>query len=264
MKKTIVALSSLCLFACGMEAADQSDTNLDPLYSNQLGASQRLNGHADQLAALAGADQARLGVERLNARGEVLGAIEGVDWARTHDLPGLQRGEICTVEMIRPTAQGTIQSIPRLGVFGVAPVGNEVQSSYFRTNSVNEEFRKGIAEFYVTGEITSAVLQFREHRGWTSYPLPADHHQIEVYPANLELDPEDFGERGVVVGTFDSDPNLEPTFANNYDLTKAVQQVGGGKLGLRFSLEGGIGSGTSFMDLTIEVTRCRAITRTGF
>jgi hypothetical protein len=263
MKKTIVTLSSLCLFACGMDAADQTGTHQDALYGRD-GAAQRLNVQTDRLNAQLGVDQARLGVEQLDVRTELLAARESIAWARTHDLPALQRADLCTTEWIRPTAQKTIQSIPRLGVFGVAPVGNEVQSSYFRTNSVNEEFRKGVAEFYVPGEITGAVLQFREHRGWTSYPLPSDRHQIEVYPANLELDPEDFGERGVVVGTFDSDPNLEPAFANSYDLTKAVQQVGAGKLGLRFSIEGGVGSGTSFMDLTLEVTRCRELSRPGF
>lgn len=242
MKSTMVALSSLCLLACGMEhESGVTATQNDSLYAMQLGEGTLINGRTEQLAGL-----------------------EGVDWERSHSLPNLQRAELCSTEMIRPTAQGTIQSIPRLGVFGVAPVGSEVQSSYFRSNSVNEEFRKGIVEFWVTGEISGAVLQFREHRGWTSYPLPADTHLLEVYPANLEVEPDDFGTRAVLVGKFESDPNLEPSFANSYDLTKAVQEVGGGKLGLRFSLEGGSGSGTSFTDLALEVTRCRQITRPGY
>ena len=240
MKNLIVALSSLSLLACGMEndpAASQEGTNTDSLYTRQPGSGTRITeGHQDLLAAR-----------------------EGLASTRTEQMPGLQRGEFCNTEWIPPTAQGTIQSMPRLGVFGIAPVGTEVQSSYFRSNSVNEEFRRGIAEFYVPGEVASAVLQFREHRGWTSYPLPSDSHQIEAYPGNLELDPEDFGERGVLVGRFDTDPNLEPTFANSYDLTKAVQQVGAGKLGVRFSIENGIGSGTSFMDLKLEVSRCRTL-----
>jgi hypothetical protein len=243
MKNLIVALSSLSLLACGMEndPAAAQGTNTDPLYAAELGTGEQLTGgHTDHLAAR-----------------------EGIAWSRSTELPSLERGEFCTTEWVLPTAQGTIQSIPRLGVFGVAPVGSEIQSSYFRSNSVNEEFRRGIAEFYVTGEISGAVLQFREHRGWTSYPLPSDSHQIEVYPANLELDPEDFGERGVLVGMFDTDPNLEPIFANAYDLTKAVQQIGA-KLGVRFSLEGGIGSGTSFTDMRMEVTRCRELARPGF
>ena len=244
MKNAIATLSSVCLLcACGMEANEvQQGSQQDPLYSEQLGRGTRLTG----------------------AHTDVLAAQDGIDWMRLRDLPAAQRAEYCDVEWIRPTAQGTIQSIPRLGVFGVAPVGTEVQSSYFRSNSVNEEFRKGVAEFYVPGEITGAVLQFREHRGWTSYPLPADTHSIEAYQANLELDADDFSERAVLVGAFESDPNLEPTFANSYDLTKAVQQIGGGKLGLRFSIQGGVGSGTSFMDLALEVTRCRNLPRPGF
>jgi hypothetical protein len=244
MKNVIATLSSVCLLcACGMEVNEaQQGTQQDPLYSQQLGTGTQLTGsHTDVLAAQA-----------------------GVDWQRLRDLPAAQRAEYCEVEWIRPTAQGTIQFIPRLGVFGIAPVGSEVQSSYFRSNSVNEEFRKGIVEFYVPGDITGAVLQFREHRGWTSYPLPADTHAIEAYQANLELDADDFSARGVMVGEFASDPNLEPTFANSYDLTKAVQQIGGGKLGLRFSIEGGVGSGTSFMDLALEVSRCHTLTRAGF
>lgn len=242
MKSMIVALSSLCLFACGMENESAvAGTQSDSLYAMELGEGTLVNGRTEQLAG-----------------------IGGVDWQRTSLLPNLQRAELCSTEMIRPIAQGTIQSIPRLGVFGVAPVGEEVQSSYFRSNSVNEEFRKGIVEFWVQGEISGAVLQFREHRGWTSYPLAADTHLIEVYPANLEVEPDDFGTRAVLVGKFESDPNLEPSFANSYDVTKAVQEVGGGKLGLRFSIEGGIGSGTSFTDLAMEVTRCRQITRPGY
>jgi hypothetical protein len=199
----------------------------------------------------------------LDARVGITDAKEAMRWSQLHTLPGSVRQQFCEVELVRPTAQGTIQSIPRLGVFDVAPVENEVQSSYFKSNSVNEEFRRGIAEFYIPGEITSAVLQFREHRGWTSYPLPADTHDIEVYPGNLEVTPEDFNTRAVLAGTFVSDPNLEPSFQNAYDLTKAAREIGGGKLGVRFSIEGGVGSGTSFMDLAIEVSRCRTITVAG-
>ena len=240
MKNLIVTLSSLGLFACGMgnEPANQTQTQ-DELLALQSGNGTLLNGRSAQLETERALIDARI----------------------QSTLPQAQRGVFCTTEMVRPTAQGTIQSIPKLGVFGIAPVGNEVQSSYFRSNGVNEEYRRGIAEFYVPGGITSAVLQFREHRGWTSYPLPSDTHDIEVYVGNLELDPEDYNERGVLVGRFETDPNLEPSFANVYDLTKATQEIGGGKIGVRFALEGGAGSGTSFMDLALEVQRCRDITR---
>jgi hypothetical protein len=244
MKNAIVTLSSVCLLcACGMENEGATGTQSDSLYSSTLatGGTVLTAQHAD-----------------------VVGVRDAMDWNRLREIPSAQRAEYCQIEMIRPLAQGTIQSIPRLGVFGVAPVGGEVQSSYFRSNAANEEFRKGIAEFYVAGEFTGAVLQFREHRGWTSYPLPADTHNIEAYAGNGELDVEDFGERAVLVGQFESDPNLEPVFANNYDVTKAVQQIGGGKIGLRFSINGGVGSGTSFMDLALEVNRCRSLTRPGF
>jgi hypothetical protein len=243
MKNTIVALSSVCLFAgCGMgtEQDAQSNSNQNELQQSPLARHTTLD-----------------------ARAELTDARDAMRWSQLHPLSGSVREDFCEVELVRPTAMGTIQSIPRLGVFDVAPVGSEVQSSYFKSNSVNEEFRRGIAEFYVPGEITSAVLQFREHRGWTSYPLPADTHNIEVYPANLELTPEDFNTRAILAGTFVSDPNLEPSFSNAYDLTKAVQEIGAGKLGVRFSIEGGVGSGTSFMDLALEVSRCHTITHAG-
>ena len=175
-------------------------------------------------------------------------------------LAGIGRGELCNTELVRPTAQGTVQSVPKLGIFGVAPVGSEVQSSYYRSNGVNEEYRRGIAEFYVPGGADAAVLHFREHRGWTSEPLPADTHLIEVYPGNLELEIDDFDARAALAGRFETDPNLEPSFSNAYDVTKALQEIGP-KFGVRFQLEGGSGSGTSFMDLSLEVTRCRPMTR---
>ena len=50
MKKTIVALSSLCMFACGMDAADQTGTNQSELYGRD-GAAQRLNVQSDRLNA---------------------------------------------------------------------------------------------------------------------------------------------------------------------------------------------------------------------
>lgn len=249
MKNLIVALSSLGLLcACGMEnglEASQSGAQADPLISSP---GARLDTIGSERAGVATANMD-------------LGWVDPNAPIR-NELP-IARVDLCKTEWIRPTAQGTLQSIPRLGVYGIAPVGTEVQSSYFRSNSVNEEYRRGIVEFYVPGDITSAVLQFREHRGWTSYPMAADTHLIEVYAGNLELDASDFSERAVLAGKFDTDPNLEPSFANSYDLTKAVQQVSGAKLGVRFSLEGGVGSGTSFADLALEVSRCTTQTRIG-
>lgn len=170
------------------------------------------------------------------------------------------RAEYCRAEMLRPVTQGTIQNIPKLGIYGRAPVGDEVQSSYFQTNAVNEEIRRGIVEFYVPGAFESAVLHFRENRGWTSHPLPADSHLLMAYPGNLELDVDDFETRAVTVGRFETDPNLEPRLNVAYDMTKALRELGP-KFGLRFQLENIEGQGTSFADLTLEVTRCREIVR---
>lgn len=260
MKNLIVTMGSVVLLcACGV-GTELGSSEQDALLSQQSGPGIQLDAHAAQIETQRALDS--VNTWQSDGRASFLETREALAELKAGLWWNTGRGEWCTKQMVRPTAQGTIQSIPKLGVFGIAPVGEEVQSSYFRSNGVNEEFRRGIAEFYIPGDVRSAVLQFREHRGWTSYPLPSDSHLIEAYPGNLELDPEDFGERAVLVGRFDTDPNLEPSFANVYDLTKPVQEIGGGKLGLRFSIEGGVGSGTSFLDLALEVTRCRAVTRT--
>src|SRR5206468_1497784 len=81
-----------------------------------------------------------------------------------------------------PIAVGTVRRLPELGVFDVATVGNEVQSTYFRTTTVNREFRRGIAEFDVpAGPILGATLVLAETRATVAAPMPPDLHQVTAY-----------------------------------------------------------------------------------
>lgn len=185
----------------------------------------------------------------------VIEEADGAMWRLMHAT----RTEFCRQDVVRPLVQGTIQLVPRLGIYGRAPVGDAVQSSYFRSNSVNEEFRRGIVEFYAPGGVTSALLRFDEDRGWTSVPLPADSHLIMAYRGNGELDIDDFETAAVTVARFETDPNVEPRRDVAYDLTKALREAGP-MMGLRFQLEHLVGSGTSFANLRLELTRCRALT----
>ena len=141
--------------------------------------------------------------------------------------------------IIIPQDSGTIRLLPELGIFGEAPVGTAVQSTYFKTTIVNREFRRGFFEFEipkVQGEILKATLILTETRAQVSRPIPPDVHELSYYhPADLIVNIDDFDRPTYFLTTFETDGNLPPqTFS--FDITNLLIEFEGSSLGFRVKL----------------------------
>jgi len=156
---------------------------------------------------------------------------------------------------LTPAASATIRCLPELGLLQTAPVGNMVQSTYFKTTDLNREFRRGFIEFaipQIQGKIFSATLILRETRGYTAFPLPPDLHQITFYNADLVVNIDDYNRPTTFLASFETDNNdLPQTFS--FDIAQLIAEFKGSNLGFRIKLavdpmwneDGFLGSGFS-------------------
>lgn len=173
----------------------------------------------------------------------------------------VQRVERCSDQIIRPRVTGTLREMVQLRTREVlTEVGPVVQSSYFNTNGENEEIRRGIAEFEVQGEVTRALLRFKESRAVWPYPVPADTHRVSVYGADFKATVEDFSDPAEGVMRFETDANTLPAQSVTADVTRGVLSKGP-LVGFRFELESLPGSGTQFDEVELVVRRCEQVWR---
>jgi len=143
------------------------------------------------------------------------------------------------VTFIVPEASGTVRKLPELGIFERAPVGLDMQSSYFRTTDVNREFRRGFAEFAIPSftHVFSARIVLRETRATITFPFPPDRHELSLYTdVDLVVNTSDFDRPTSPLATFETDANL-PTQKFEFDISSLVARSRGAKLGFRIKLE---------------------------
>jgi hypothetical protein len=194
------------------------------------------------------------GVEQDPLYREQLAAVE-------FDAHALQRVEHCSDQIVRPLVTGTLRELVQLRTREVLEdVGGAVQSSYLNTNGDDEEIRRGIAEFEVQGEVTRALLRFKESRTVWPYPVPTDTHRVSVYSADFKATVEDFADPAQGVLRLEIDVNSLPAQSVTADVTRAVQ-TRQPLVGFRFELENLPGSGTQFDDVELVVRRCRLAVR---
>jgi hypothetical protein len=156
---------------------------------------------------------------------------------------------------LTPPASGTIRYFLEFNMLQPAPVGNMVQSTYFKTTDVNREFRRGFFEFaipQIQGQIFNATLILTENRAHTTFPLPPDIHEITFYNADLVVNIEDYNRPTTFLASFETDANdLPQTFS--FDITQVIIEFEGSNLGFRVKLavdpmwndDGFLGSGFS-------------------
>lgn len=135
-------------------------------------------------------------------------------------------------------ATGTVEFFPELGILRRAPVGNGIQSFYFRTTAVNRQFRRGFLEFAIPdfdGTLESATLVLTEWRGQGSFPQPPDRHEIGYYEADLVVEAGDYEVPTAPVAEFQTDANL-PEVTFTFDVTGLVNAYKARNLGLRIKL----------------------------
>jgi hypothetical protein len=165
------------------------------------------------------------------------------------------RSERCSDEIILPTVTATIREMVQLRTREVATdLGPVVQSWYHNTTGDNEEIRKGVAEFKVSGDIKRAVLHFKEAREVAPLQVAPDTHGIWAYPADFKATVDDFADPATEVARFETDNNLPPRDGSG-DVTAAVQ-LRQPNVGFRFELEALPGNGAEFDSVELVVTRC--------
>ncbi len=105
----------------------------------------------------------------------------------------------CRTVGVRTAATGTVRSAPDVGMLGVAPVGDAVQSMYFETTALGPETRRGVVEFQVpalNGRIKSAQLIFIDQHPWQLQPVDPLTHQYFIYnTADGDITSDDFARR---------------------------------------------------------------------
>jgi hypothetical protein len=169
----------------------------------------------------------------------------------------LRRSQRCYEEIVRPNLVATVREMVQLRTREVAlDLGEVIQSSYVNTTGENEEIRKGIAEFSVTGDVQRAELRFSEARGVWPYNVGADTHGVSIYSADFKATIDDFEDPATEVVRFETDVNMPPRPQVTADITRAVQQRQPA-VGFRFALENIPGYGTQFDNVELVVTRCR-------
>jgi hypothetical protein len=124
-------------------------------------------------------------------------------------------------------ASGTVELFPELGTFRRAPVGNMIQSGYFKTTDLNRRFRRGfvelaIPEFSDDVQVSHATLILPETRARTTSPKPPVTHEVSYYySADLVINTDDYDRATIPISqTFETDSNLPPQ-AFSVDVTDA-------------------------------------------
>ncbi len=137
-------------------------------------------------------------------------------------------------------ASGTVRHLPELGVLEVAPVGDLIISSYFKTTAMNREFRRGFLEMplpELPQPLAQANLILFEERAQISPPVPPITHELSFYqPADLDVTVDDFDRSSAFLTTLTTDANL-PTEVFTVDLTDVVSNSITNTLGFRLKLE---------------------------
>ena len=162
--------------------------------------------------------------------------------------------------VISPAATGAIADMPEMGIRVLAPTGEDMQSSYFRTTQANREFRRGFAEFRIpiaAREVVHATLILGEGPGSISPGAPPESHELSWYAADLSVDVQDYDQPTAFLTGFPADP-LDPNEVWRFDVTAVVRMLAGGCLGFRVKLAfdpehaGYDGMGTSFGRYTFQ------------
>jgi hypothetical protein len=141
-------------------------------------------------------------------------------------------------DAILPVATGTVAFSPEFGLLQKAPVGSDIQSTYFRTTALNRQFRRGFLEFVIPdfdGDLVSATLLLATNGGTTSIPLPPDRHELSYYEADIVVDTDDYNVPTWPLAEFETDDNSGPE-RYSFDLTAVIDAYKGRNLGLRIKL----------------------------
>jgi hypothetical protein len=141
-------------------------------------------------------------------------------------------------DAVLPVATGTVAFSPEFGVLQNAPVGSDIQSTYFRTTALNRQFRRGFLAFVIPdfdGTLVSATLLLATNGGTTSIPLPPDRHELSYYEADLVVDTDDYNVPTWPLAEFETDDNSGPE-RYSFDLTTVIDAYKGRNLGLRIKL----------------------------
>ncbi len=149
------------------------------------------------------------------------------------------QAQYVVADAIVPRETGTVAGSPDSGGVQKAPVGSDVQSTYFRTTPTNRTFRRGFLEFLIPdfdGTLVSATLLLGTGGGGTSNPVPPDRHELSYYDADLVVDADDYYAPSWPVAEFETDINNTDGERFSFDLTAVVDAYKGRNLGLRIKL----------------------------
>jgi hypothetical protein len=141
-----------------------------------------------------------------------------------------------------------------MGILDIAPVGDAIQSTYFKTTADNREFRRGIFEFKIPefqGTVTEARLIFAECGGWISQPVPPDLHNLSYYLADSHVTTEDYNRPATLLASFETDENDTVQQVLSFDLKSVIGEFSGKELGFRielaldtaYAVDGSLGAG---------------------
>jgi hypothetical protein len=138
--------------------------------------------------------------------------------------------------VLLPQVTGSIRYLPEISLLEPAPVGGEIQSTWWQLNLL--EIRRGFAEFQIPAFATSvqkATLVLTESRATISDPVPPDTHELSYYAADLAVSVEDYDRPTTPIARFQTDAN-EPTGVFTFDVTAVLTQFRGKDLGFRVEL----------------------------
>jgi hypothetical protein len=137
-----------------------------------------------------------------------------------------------------PVASGTLSYLPELCFLDRAPVGDDVQSVYFKTTSLNRELRRGYIEFRalnVKGYLRRATLVLYEWRGVSRAPVPPVIHELSFYSADLAITTNDFTQTKNPLLFFRTDENEDPKVFE-FDVTRAVLETEAKPIGFQIKV----------------------------
>lgn len=137
-------------------------------------------------------------------------------------------------------ASGTVRNLPELGILEVAPVGDLIISSYFKSTSLNREFRRGFLEMSLpelSQPLAQAHLVLTEERATITLPVPPVTHEVSFYqPADLDVTVDDFERPSTLLSTVTTDENELPQLFV-LELTDVISNSITNTLGFRLKLE---------------------------
>jgi hypothetical protein len=154
-------------------------------------------------------------------------------------LCSANRGASITIPV---QTSGTIEFFPELGTLRKAPIGDMIQSYYFKTTSSNRQFLRGFFEFTVPAfpddvQVSKATLILTESRARTSTPKPPVTHEVSYYqPADLIVNTDDYTRTTTLLPqTIETDANA-PTQVFSMDVTDLLSALEEDTLGFRIKL----------------------------